>query len=315
MLTVVALVLLRVAIGWHFLYEGLWKKDVVPAFSSEGYWRAAKGPLAPLYQRMLLPDLYGEKRLDAELVFERWQAEFDRYVAKYRLSEEQRVEAEAILQRHRRVLEDFLAANLETYTTTNAEGEEVERPVYLADLERLRSRQRNESLSEMPFGRRRLWDEQRKLLGQSAPWIAQVEAIEQDLYDALGAILDTSQKARGEWQRPAKLLDRLDGVVIWYNIVIGACLIAGLFTRLAAVSAALFLATLIGAQPEWPTIYPPAPASAGHALLVNKEFVEMMALFALATTRVGRWGGLDFFVHYLLVRPLFGGKKRHASDA
>jgi hypothetical protein len=63
------------------------------------------------------------------------------------------------------------------------------------------------------------------------------------------------------------------------------------------------------AQPDWPGLFPVPHPAVGHSLFVNKEFVEMMALFALATTRVGRWGGLDFFIHYLFVRPLFGKRE------
>ena len=50
-------------------------------------------------------------------------------------------------------------------------------------------------------------------------------------------------------------------------------------------------------QPAWPTIYPPDPAIVGHALLVNKDFIEMVALLVIAAAAAGRWGGLDFFVH------------------
>ncbi len=53
-LTMVLLVVLRLAIGWHFLFEGLHKLDsfVTGAtttnkpFSSAGYFREAPGPLA-----------------------------------------------------------------------------------------------------------------------------------------------------------------------------------------------------------------------------------------------------------------------------
>lgn len=57
-----ALVLLRILIGWHFLYEGYYKL-VLPAWTSngaplarwtsEGYVRAASGPFAKLFQRMI----------------------------------------------------------------------------------------------------------------------------------------------------------------------------------------------------------------------------------------------------------------------
>jgi thiosulfate dehydrogenase [quinone] large subunit len=58
----VALVALRTLIGWHFLYEGYYKL-VLPAWSaagaplspwtSAGYLRAASGPLARLFQRLI----------------------------------------------------------------------------------------------------------------------------------------------------------------------------------------------------------------------------------------------------------------------
>lgn len=56
------LVALRILIGWHFFYEGYYKL-MVPAWSSDGvplarwtsagYIRAAPGPVARLFQRML----------------------------------------------------------------------------------------------------------------------------------------------------------------------------------------------------------------------------------------------------------------------
>jgi hypothetical protein len=56
-------------------------------------------------------------------------------------------------------------------------------------------------------------------------------------------------------------------------------------------------------------LYPAPPPSAGRTFLVGKEFIEMLAMFVLATTPVGRWGGLDFFIHHLVVRPIFGRKE------
>jgi len=57
-------------------------------------------------------------------------------------------------------------------------------------------------------------------------------------------------------------------------------------------------------QPPWPTIYPPAPDVVGHALIVDKNFVEMVAMLALAALPVGRWGGLDAFLHRWIGEPL-----------
>jgi hypothetical protein len=47
-------------------------------------------------------------------------------------------------------------------------------------------------------------------------------------------------------------------------------------------------------------------------LFVTKEFIEMMCCLVLATTPVGRWGGLDFFIHNLLVRPFLVKKDKQS---
>ena len=73
---------------------------------------------------------------------------------------------------------------------------------------------------------------------------------------------------------------------------IGVCLVLGLFTRTAAVLGALFLLSVILAQPFW----------MADAQPTYSQTLEMFALAALATTHVGRWGGLDFFIHYLLLK-------------
>ena len=48
----VALTLLRVAIGWHFLYEGCWKLMQEEGWSCASYLSAAQGPIAPLFKWM-----------------------------------------------------------------------------------------------------------------------------------------------------------------------------------------------------------------------------------------------------------------------
>lgn len=51
------LVLLRIAVGWHFLYEGL-VKVFTPTWTSSGYLMDSKGFLAPLYRSIATnPDI------------------------------------------------------------------------------------------------------------------------------------------------------------------------------------------------------------------------------------------------------------------
>lgn len=46
-----AVVVLRVLVGWHFLYEGL-SKMTDPSWSAAGYMSQARGPLAGLFRSM-----------------------------------------------------------------------------------------------------------------------------------------------------------------------------------------------------------------------------------------------------------------------
>jgi len=46
---VIAITVLRVAVGWHFLYEGI-AKLTSPSWSAAGYLKQARGPLADLFK-------------------------------------------------------------------------------------------------------------------------------------------------------------------------------------------------------------------------------------------------------------------------
>src|SRR5947207_2494271 len=95
------LVLLRMAIGWHFLYEGLWKiesKDKgAKAFSAESYLRNATGPLAPRF-RALVPDADSLGQLDPALLKQGWAEEVARIKAHYGFDSKQQAAAEGILR-------------------------------------------------------------------------------------------------------------------------------------------------------------------------------------------------------------------------
>src|SRR5262245_10280649 len=45
----IAIIFLRIVIGWHFLYEGL-AKLTSPSWSAMGYMRASRGPFAALFK-------------------------------------------------------------------------------------------------------------------------------------------------------------------------------------------------------------------------------------------------------------------------
>ncbi len=126
-----------------------------------------------------------------------------------------------------------------------------------------------------------------------AEWLADVNALETAFeHDALTLRTD-EQVGRGPLAETQTDLRKIDKIVTWTLIIGGACLVAGLFTRLSALVLAVFLGSIIVSQPPWvagtvPTYF---------------QIVEFLALLTLATSHVGRWGGLDFFVHHILLRP------------
>src|SRR5262249_33803035 len=113
-LTYVFLVLLRLAIGWHFLFEGM-EKLRSDSWSSEGYLRESTGPLAPVFHRIagdsvaerltpkpIPPNLdLGKAELDPYFppaLEKEWQAWHDGFVSRYGLSDKQKEEAKTRFQ-------------------------------------------------------------------------------------------------------------------------------------------------------------------------------------------------------------------------
>ncbi len=88
---IVFLVLLRMSIGWQFLYEGLWKYNTLQtshAWSSEGYLKNAQGPFREHFREMT-GDPDDLKWLDYAAMDQRWKGWRDRFVAHYGLDEGQ----------------------------------------------------------------------------------------------------------------------------------------------------------------------------------------------------------------------------------
>jgi uncharacterized membrane protein YphA (DoxX/SURF4 family) len=286
------LVLLRIGLGWHFLYQGIWKLNN-PSFTSAGFLRNAKGPFAEMFHSAI-PDLYGQERLDEELVKERWKAREKEFADFFKLDEDQQNQVDKLRGYYDQELTEF----------HELFSEEIVK--YKGELQRYEEARKDPSSKVVGYQKERLHDKRLELLAMSKPWIETIDELGTSFEEELHGVLNDEQKSLGTLPRPASKLDWMDTLVTFSNIAIGACLMLGLFTRFAAACGAMFLLSIVLAQPEWPTIYPPAPPSAGRALIVNKEFIEMMVLATLATLPVGRWAGLDFFVHNLLVRPLRG---------
>jgi len=98
----------------------------------------------------------------------------------------------------------------------------------------------------------------------------------------------------GQWD----LLDWSDHIVKYGLAAVGVMLLVGLATRLACVAGAAFLLMFFLAMPPLPG-WPESPRVEGHYLFINKNVIEMLALLVLATTRSGRWSGLDGVLQFL----------------
>jgi uncharacterized membrane protein YphA (DoxX/SURF4 family) len=311
--TVLMLVILRLSLGCHFLYEGVWK-ITHPEFSAEPFLTEAKGPAAPLFYAMV-DDIDGRRRLQlvrddqgevvrdksgvpqvaADEYLEKWDALKAKFVSRYRLKNEQIAAADALHKQYEDSLRSYLADNAE------------EIAAYFATLDRFEA-ERAKGDNDTPYNKKRVWDKQQELRRQVKGWLAELDGMTEHFKGGLWRLLEEDQRALGypspgwnplEWTRG----QQINAAVTYGLTAIGLCLMLGFFTRLAALGGAAFMAFVVATQPSWPTIYPPSPPVVGHALLINKDFVEMVALLVLATTAVGRWGGLDFFIHRWFVAP------------
>lgn len=317
-LTMATLVLLRISIGWHFLFAGIDKLNT-KNFTSEGYLGQAKGPLADYFHK-LIPDWTGEQRFGKLAVPEGAKRDdadrrkaalksataehsqpLDAYatsfVAYYKLDDAAKQNVERVVAVRKAAVEGYLAEQQEDIET------------YFSDLGRL-NRAKADPAHDLADREKWIWDTQTRLRGQLKGWSDWLARNQEALQTELDALLTPEQLSQhgGGVPRPLSYHFGMDRVVIYSNLAIGVCLIAGLFTRLSALGGAAFLLMIVLAQPDWPGLYPPPPPAAGRTMFVGKEFIEMMALLVLATTHVGRWGGLDFFIHHLIVRPLCGKK-------
>lgn len=92
-LAILLLVVLRISIGWQFLYEGMWKYDQMDTpnpWSAEGYLKNAQGPFRDQFREMT-GDPDDLNWLDYSKMSKKWYAWRDRFVQHYDLNNEQQI--------------------------------------------------------------------------------------------------------------------------------------------------------------------------------------------------------------------------------
>jgi uncharacterized membrane protein YphA (DoxX/SURF4 family) len=273
-LAAVAIMLLRVGIGVHFLAEG-WSKLENPKPFSAGFFGNAKGPLADFYKGMVWdPD--GLYRLDAETTLEEWNDYRDRVSSHFGFDEKQDKTAADTVKRYEGRLKAFLGSKSD-------EIDEYEKWLARRDAN---ARDKSRELASLQKHDARIAGETRKLYAELVP---PIDRLWKDLETDLNSIATEEQyrqRGRIAINKPGRRFgdsETMDRVVPWFDVAVGACLILGLLTRPAAILGALFLVSVCAAQ--WPL----APGAAP----IYNQAVEALALLALAAIGAGRFFGID----------------------
>lgn len=314
------LVLLRLAIGWHCLFEGL-DKIHNPGWTSEAYLREAYGPAGAFY-RNLAGDTLTDRltvsaegqlppRLDAE-----WQAYFDAFASHYGLDDEQRQKAQASLDQSKADTASWFNRP-EEVTKIAPQPPELKVPMTMAqrleEMGRLEAKVA-EAEANLPSTDPDLQKRWKDAKADLARWRAglkkSLDAQTAKMKEKLPDVLTSDQKLLPTLREPVSLPLGSRGQLEWSDflvsrglVILGALLIVGLFSRLASAALAVLLFSFYLAMPPLPG-WPDLPRQEGHYFIVNKTLIEVLALAALACIPTGRWLGVD-----ALVALIFGRKR------
>jgi thiosulfate dehydrogenase [quinone] large subunit len=96
-----------------------------------------------------------------------------------------------------------------------------------------------------------------------------------------------------------QMLDNANLITMYGLTIVGALLMLGLFTRMAALGGMAFILLFYLCNPPFVGYFYSIPTE-GSYLIVNKNLVELCALAVVLLTRSGLFAGLDRIVHGLL---------------
>lgn len=270
-------------IGWHFFQEGTDKLES-GNFSSVGFLKSAKGPLAPMYHSMVW-DADGTARLDEEKTLDAWKQYRQQLINHYGFDDKQKKRADDVFQRRLDQLEYFFAVN----------AEEINE--YFLGLERRDRNRADAARMEVASLRGQAEQIESDLAKMRGPWLAELDKLWKGLEKDLNEVAASEQASRGYFAiaKPGRsFMDSLtvDKIIPYFDVTIGICLFLGLFTRIAAIAGAFFLCSVILSQ------WPGAPGT----MPTYYQSIEFLALIVLAAVGAGRFAGLDFFINFARMR-------------
>ena len=290
---IIALVLLRLALGWHFYKEGSAKMQ--DGFSSTWFLGAAKGPLADSFKSMLW-DADGKIRLcyvptdakagwsepgyDTKQVKDYWKQYLDEVASFHSYNAEMKKKAAESLKVRSAQLDSFFAYNHVEIIELFRQMERRENQLQRADMTGV------ESLKGQGAKLQREVDSSRTgyLASLDLIW----EGVERDLnqYGA-GEIYPL-----GELNGPAISSGQIDKFIPWFDLICGLALLAGFCTPVAAIATAGFLLSVCLTQ---------FPGAEG-AQPVYYQTIEMFALLVVAFAGGGKYLSLDSVINHFCKR-------------
>ena len=289
------MVLLRIAIGWHFAYEGAWKLHEAD-WRATGYLVQSTGPLRPVFHSMVW-DVDALKRLTPEWVKGRIDERYAEVQKHYELTADQRKQADAFVRDRKKEADDIFAG-------PDFQNELKDYQKFLAHIEAqekyLGGKGPDFNVERVKYDYIKKAQAQGGLLARAQEPVKAIDTFAQSLLGA-GQYADAQGKGVGPLPHEKSQTFLIDWANMLALTAVGVCLMLGLFTRLAALGGIGLLMLYYFAMPPFPG-YPESPMVEGHYLMVNKNLVEALALLMIATTRIGRWGGLDAYVSAILGR-------------
>jgi uncharacterized membrane protein YphA (DoxX/SURF4 family) len=229
----------------------------------------------------MLPDANGLAMLDESRLKTGWSQAVEQIENHYRFDDEQKSKAKALLQQSEAWADDWF------HNDDNREA----RAKYLSELASVQQTELNPNA--LAHERERAWESRRQLDADRKKLTEPLRARGEELAKAVIELATPQQQASsGAYAPPWTSLDYANLLTTYGLCAIGVCLILGFLTRLAALSAAAFLAVIYLAMPPWAGL-PPNPKAEGHYWIVSKDLIELIACLLVAVTASGHWLGLD----------------------
>ncbi len=274
--SILALVALRICIGWHFYMEGA-SKIRSGNFSSEGFVNSARGPLAENFQSLIW-DRDGRTRLNQTEVKKLFTNAAAQAAKHFGLTEVQGRELEKLKANTLAKIAGVFEQN----------GEDIYK--HLNSFERFKKMNSAPMWNKVASLRSQKEKIQSDSLQAVQPALDSIDAVWK-LYESqlngLATQAQRQQAGRFRFARPkTSMMDisLVDRFIPVFDVTVGICLLLGFLTPVAAGFGALFLLSVVLSQmPGFPGTQP-----------TYFQAVECLALLVLMTSQAGRYAGLDF---------------------